>query len=71
MSDIAKWNGIAVAGVAKWNGIAVAGIGKLNGFAWPSGTPPAGDGAMWMAWDFNPFSPTLDETDFLVTEVYE
>jgi hypothetical protein len=37
MSDIAKWNGIAVAGIAKWNGIAVAGIGKLNGFAWPSG----------------------------------
>jgi hypothetical protein len=36
MSDIAKWNGIAVAGISKWNGIAVAGIAKLNGFAWPT-----------------------------------
>jgi len=71
MSDIAKWNGIAVAGIAKWNGIAVAGIAKLNGFAWPSGIPPAGDGSMWMAWDFDPFSPTLDIDDFLVTEVFE
>lgn len=36
MSDIAKWNGIAIAGIAKWNGIAVAGISKYNGITWPA-----------------------------------
>jgi hypothetical protein len=36
MSDIAKWNGIAIAGIAKINGIAVGSIAKYNGVTWPS-----------------------------------
>mgnify|MGYP001415144193 CR=1 FL=1 len=67
MSDIAKWNGIAVAGIAKWNGIAVAGVAKYNGFVWPSGGPPPG--GEWLQWDYDAFDPLT--SDFLTTQIFE
>ena len=69
MSDIAKWNEIAIAGIAKWNGIAVAGIGKLNGFVWPSGAPPTPGEGEWLQWDYDAFNPLT--SDFLTTQIFQ